>query len=503
VLDEDGTVLGTVGAARDISERKAVEAAREAALSEAQHLARQRSVFLAHMSHELRTPLNAITGFAQLLQRDKTLSERQARGLKIIDESSRHLLTLINDLLDLARIDAARIELYPTEVSLPAFMEIVCDTMQMKAVDKGLMFVFEAAPDLPGSISVDERRLRQILLNLLSNAVKFTDAGRITLRIMRTDPLIEGHAAPPSARLRFEVEDQGIGMTDAQMSRLFQPFEQVHEGRRREGGTGLGLAITHQLIRFMGGNIEVRSQLGQGSMFSFDIEVPVLRDEVRAPQVHRTPAGYRGERRRILVVDDVMPNRAMLVEVLASLGFVVDEALDGEKALESVERLWPDLIIIDLMMPAMDGFEATRRLRARGATRNIPIVATSASATREIEDRSRDVGANAFVSKPIQEAVLLGTIAELLHLEWTFEEAASTEAKAAMEAADVVPPPPDELEVLRELALAGNMRSLRDRADYVRSLDRRYAAFAAQLRMLAEGYQSSAITDLIERYSHG
>ncbi|MDB6103532.1 MAG: hypothetical protein JWO52_3531 [Gammaproteobacteria bacterium] len=501
VLDEDGTVLGTVGAARDISERKAVEAAREAALSEAQHLARQRSEFLAQMSHELRTPLNAIMGFAQILQRDKTLAERQTRALKIIDESGHHLLTLIDDILDLARIDAAKVELYPCEVNFAAFMEIVCDTIQVKAEDKSLSFNYQAAPDLPGAVRVDEKRLRQILLNLLSNAVKFTDLGRITLRVMRI-----GAAAVRGGnlvRLRFEVEDEGIGMTEQQMARLFQPFEQVAESKRREGGTGLGLAISRQLIRLMGGDIEVRSQPDEGSVFSFEIEVPASQRQVQLPLVQSVPIGYLGERRKILVVDDVLENRAMLLEELVTLGFVTAEACNGVEALEVAARFQPDLLIMDLMMPVMDGFEATRRLRSLPQGADLPIIATSASATTETEVRSREAGANAFVSKPIQEPVLLHAIAVLLHLDWILDKTAVLRVRASgAEDGDVVPPPPDEMEVLRGLALAGNMRSIRDRADHVRGLDSRYAAFASQLQALAEGYQSSAITTMIERYSN-
>lgn len=501
VLDEDGTVLGTVGAARDISERKAVEAAREAALSEAQHLARQRSEFLAQMSHELRTPLNAIMGFAQILQRDKTLAERQTRALKIIDESGHHLLTLIDDILDLARIDAAKVELYPAEVNFAAFMEIVCDTIQVKAEDKSLLFTYRAAPDLPGTLRVDEKRLRQILLNLLSNAVKFTDAGRITLRVMRL-------AAPAArggnmARMRFEVEDEGIGMTQMQMARLFQPFEQVAEGKRREGGAGLGLAISRQLIRLMGGDIQVRSEPGKGSLFSFEIEVPASQRQVQLPLVESVPIAYVGERRKILVVDDVLENRVMLLEELATLGFVTAEASNGMEALQVVARFQPDLVVMDLTMPVMDGLEATRRLRSlpRGAA--LPIIATSASATTETEVRSREAGASAFVSKPIQEPVLLHAIAVLLRLDWIYDSSAGSRVKgSSSEDGNVVPPPPHEMEVLRGLARAGNMRSIRDRADHVRGLDPRYAAFAAQLQALAEGYQSSAITTMIERYSN-
>lgn len=292
-------------------------------------------------------------------------------------------------------------------------------------------------------------------------------------------------------------------MSETQMARLFQPFEQVGEGKRREGGAGLGLAISRQLIRLMGGDIEVRSQLGEGSMFSFEIEVSATQRQVQLPFVQSVPIGYVGERRKILVVDDVLENRAMLLEELATLGFVTVEASNGMEALEVVARVRPDLVVMDLTMPVMDGLEATRRLRSSPQTAALPIIATSASATTETEARSREVGANAFVSKPIQEPVLLHAVASLLQLDWVFDKNAASRGKgSAGEDGDVVPPPPDEMEVLRGLALAGNMRSIRDRAAHVRELDPRYAAFAAQLQALAEGYQSSAITTMIERYSN-
>jgi CheY-like chemotaxis protein len=343
--------------------------------------------------------------------------------------------------------------------------------------------------------------LRQILLNLLSNAVKFTDSGGITLRVMRLGAVaVRGGNL---VRLRFEVEDEGIGMTGQQMARLFQPFEQVAESKRREGGTGLGLAISRQLIRLMGGDIEVHSQPDDGSVFSFEIEVPASQRQVQLPLVQSVPIGYLGERRKILVVDDVLANRAMLLEELVTLGFVTAEACNGVEALEAAARFQPDLLVMDLMMPVMDGFEATRRLRSLPQGADLPIIATSASATTETEVRSREAGANAFVSKPIQEPVLLHAIAVLLHLDWILDKSAVSRVRGSGgEDGDVVPPPPDEMEVLRGLALAGNMRSIRDRADHVRGLDSRYAAFAAQLQTLAEGYQSSAITTMIERYSN-
>jgi signal transduction histidine kinase/ActR/RegA family two-component response regulator len=384
-----------------------------------------KSAFLAQMSHELRTPLNGILGFSQILQRDKPLTERQARGLKIIEASGKHLLTLINDILDLARIDAARLDLIPTELNLPVFLQVVCDIVRVKAEQKSLLFVYQAAPDLPAAISVDEKRLRQVLLNLLSNAVKFTDAGRVTLRVTRLQTPAVDAAAGAMARLRFEVEDDGIGMSEAQQARLFRPFEQVGEVGRREGGTGLGLVISRQLIRLMGGDIRVRSRPGEGSVFWFEIAVPALEAQVHALLERRAPVGYEGERRKVLVVDDVPHNRAMLLDALGTLGFQVVDAGNGEEALHAAAWFRPDLIMMDLMMPVMDGFEATRRLRLSSEYDKVPIIATSASATPETELRSREAGANAFIRKPIEQSVLLDAIATVLGLTWIREESAA------------------------------------------------------------------------------
>ncbi len=422
VIDEDGTVLATVGVARDISERKALEAVREVALSEATRLARQRSDFLAQMSHELRTPLTAIMGFAQILQRDKTLTERQSRALKIIDESGRQLLTLINDLLDLARIDAAKLELEPSVVNLPVFLQVVCDIVRVKAEEKGILLVYQAASDLPVNVCVDEKRLRQVLLNLLSNAVKFTYAGQVVLRVTSLQSQAVKDAAEPMECLRFEVEDKGIGMNEEQLARLFQPFEQVADLKHREGGTGLGLAISQRLIQLMGSTIQVRSGLGEGSAFWFELMLPALPSEIQTQIKHGNPIGYEGVRRRILVADDGLQGRTMLIEALGSLGFEMADACNGADALAVVAAGFrPDLIVMDLMMPVMDGFEAIRRLRLSQEGSMVPIVAVSANASAETQANSRAAGANAFIAKPIDLLDLLTTIAAALDLTWIRE----------------------------------------------------------------------------------
>lgn len=422
VLDEDGTVLGVVHVSRDISAYKTLEAARETALAEAVRLARGRSEFLARMSHELRTPLNAILGYAQIILQHRTqLTDVQARGIAIIQSSGEHLLALINDILDLARIDASKLELNPTDLDLGVFLRAVADLIQVKTQEKGLLFRYEAA-GLPAVVRVDEKRLRQVLLNFLSNAVKFTDSGDICLRVQSLSIPTDGDPGSSAAWLRFQVQDSGIGMSEEQMARIFHPFEQVADTGRREGGAGLGLAISQQLVHLMGGEIRFESQLGRGSLFSFELHLPVVADEAVISPARRRAIGYEGPRLSILVVDDVAKNRAMLMDMLTPFGFEVLDACDGREALVKAERCRPDLIIMDVVMPVMDGLEATRQLRRVPNSAEIPVVAVSANATREEAVRSYDAGVDAFLAKPIEHDTLLRVIGEQLGLSWIFED---------------------------------------------------------------------------------
>ncbi|MFS2019133.1 ATP-binding protein, partial [Massilia sp. CT11-108] len=396
-------------------ERKEAEAARETALAEAVALARQRSQFLAQMSHELRTPLNAIIGYADLLGRDRDhLSERLASGLATIHESGQHLLTLINDILDLARVEAGKMVLHPAAVHLETFLQVLANIMRVKAEEKGLGFSYELAPGLPAAVTIDETRLRQVLLNLLGNAVKFTDTGKVSLRVLSA----ASAGAPDTARLRFEVADSGIGMDTQQLGRIFQPFEQVAAAQRREGGTGLGLAISQQLVQLMGGHIDVLSAPGKGSTFSFEIDVPVAAAAPVVVAPHDTVIGYEGERKRVLVVDDVPQNRAMLQDLLQETGFLVAAATNGLECLVLLDSFKPDLILMDVMMPVMDGNETTRQIRHMPGWGNVPIIAVTASASPDDERKSRDAGADALIAKPVDHDLLLRTIGRLLALQW-------------------------------------------------------------------------------------
>lgn len=487
VVDDDGSVLGTVGFARDISERKQTDRAREAALAEAQRLAQLRSDFLAQMSHELRTPLNAILGYAQLLRRDATLNEAQRVGVDVIHDSGHHLLTMINDLLDSVKIEASKLELRSTPVALRQCLQALADMVRVKAGQKELRFSCEIEDGVPAMVLADEQRLRQALLNLLANAVKFTDRGSVSLTVR----------ALPGGRVSFEVADTGVGIEADQLERIFLPFEQAGEAQRRHGGTGLGLAISRQFVRLLGGEIAVESQPGRGCRFWFELLLPAL--DVAAPDTRRQRqiVGYQGPRRLLLLADDGPDNRRLLAAMLVPLGFQVEQAGTGQEVLDQVARRRPDLILMDVAMPGMDGLEATRRLRRQPALAGLPVIAISASASDADRERQRLAGIDASLAKPVDLDLLLARIGEQLALDWRWrplpQRSGDEEGGQAL-----VTPPPDEMAVLHRLVQLGNMRDILERAAHLTQLDPRYRPFAAQLRRLAKGFQSQALLQLVE-----
>jgi CheY-like chemotaxis protein len=373
---------------------------------------RAKSEFLAGMSHELRTPLNAVLGYAQLLTMEGGLNPRQARGLETIQQSGQHLLALVNDILDLARIEAGRTALNPAPVNLSELLQTVVHLMRVKADEKQLAVMFDAAADLPAAVLADERRLRQVLLNLLGNAIKFTDDGTVTLRAS-AEP--QGKA---QVLLRLDVEDTGIGMHADDVERIFEPFEQVGDAERRSGGTGLGLAITRALVNDMGGRVQVSSELGRGSRFRIELPLPVAQlAQVASP---RAPglARYAGPPRRVLVVDDVAANRALMCDFLMNAGFEVAQASDGGELLAAARSFRPDLVLMDSVMPSVDGVEATRRLRRDADLAAVPVIAISASATAEHRAACLQAGVNVFLTKPVSLQALQARIGEQLGLQW-------------------------------------------------------------------------------------
>lgn len=462
----------------------------------AERASQAKSDFLANMSHELRTPLNAILGYAQLLERDDTLNERHAVAAKTIHQSGAHLLTLITDILDLSKIEAGKLELYPTPTDLRLLVRGVSDMVQVRADDKGLGYAYKLASDLPAVVLCDEKRLRQVLINLLGNAIKFTAHGSVTIEIASLS------VSATSARLRFEVCDTGVGIPEDQLALIFQPFEQVGDTERRAGGTGLGLSISRRLVGLMASQIEVESHAGKGSRFLFDLDLPVVEAEqlsdMAAPKLDVT--GYLGPRRRVLIVDDIGANRAVLTSALAPLGFEIAEAADGLEGFNQAQAITPDLILMDVRMPVMDGYEAIEKIRGVDALRKTPIIAISASATQDVQARCLAVGASAFLTKPVEYSDLLQAVSRQLALDWT--HAGDAEPKAVVSDVEgLVAPPADEIAALHKLALVGNMRAIKAKADHIAALDESYKPFAEKIKALAIAYQSSAILALIEQHS--
>jgi CheY-like chemotaxis protein len=304
----------------------------------------------------------------------------------------------------------------------------------------------------------------------------------------------------PPDRIRFEVQDTGIGISEDQLGILFQPFEQVGEAQRRQGGTGLGLAISRQFVRLMGADIQVESRVGQGSTFWFELELPVVKVETAAPPLDGAVTGYQGPRKKVLVVDDVAENRAMVVELLGRLGFEVTEAENGRAGLDKARLHQPDLILMDIMMPVMNGLEATHRIRQLPHGREVPILAVSASAAQDDRDRSLAAGANAFITKPIDYGVLLREMSACLGLSWTHETTREQPAAQEYNAQQLTPPPQEQLAVLHQLALAGNMRDILHWVTQLTDLGEQYGPFATKVTQLARGYQSRAILGLVESH---
>ncbi|MDM8565072.1 ATP-binding protein [Candidatus Halobeggiatoa sp. HSG11] len=462
----------------------------------AEFASQAKSDFLSNMSHELRTPLNGILGYAQILKRDQKLSEMQANGLNTIHQSGSHLLTLINDILDLSKIEARKLDLYSTTIHLSSFVEGITGMMRMRAQQKDIQFHYEAVGELPEGIEADEKRLRQVLINLLGNAVKFTDNGSVTLCISVIDKINQ------TVTLRFEVKDSGVGMTTEQLQKIFLPFEQVGDNQKRAEGTGLGLAISRQLVSLMDNEIQVISEENNGSTFWFELNLPIV--DIKAENIKETLhkiTGYKGKQRTALIVDDRSENRIILLNMLEWFGFKVIEACNGKEAVEQAKKLQPDIIFMDLVMPVMTGFEAVQILRTISEFKDTPIVANSASVFESDQEKSLIAGFNMFIPKPIEEDKLVKILVNSLKLEWIYDKiVGEVDASKTAEEETIIPPPLAELKSIYQLTLAGKMPKIQKQAVYLEELDKKYIPFARKLRNLAKQFEDEEIMALIEPY---
>jgi signal transduction histidine kinase/DNA-binding NarL/FixJ family response regulator len=449
-----------------------------------------KSVFISQMSHELRTPLNGILGYAQLLRRSPELSEQQRDGLTIIERSGEHLLTLVNDLLDLAKIEAGKLELRDESIDLDSLLQHVTDLIRVRADKAGLRFAVERPPALPQRIRGDARALRQVLLNLLGNAIKFTDAGGwVTLQIVQS-----------GSRWRFEICDSGIGMAAEQLQNIFEPFHRVENAERRVEGTGLGLAITRRLVEALRGSITVASEPGQGTTFSVELDLTADTCAADSMQNKRTVIGYAGARRSVLVADDDAVSRGLAAHFLAGLGFEVRRAPDGASALEQLRSGAVDLLVTDLVMPRVDGMELIRTVRSTAGARVPKIIAVSASASDYTSQEALQAGCDAFLPKPLHLADLLDRITGLLQVEWQYEDAASPVSQRAAES-HTFALQRDLADELYHLAMQGDIAGLVERATLRLGSDPSACGFCDELRALASEYDTSGIRRMLSAHS--
>lgn len=453
-----------------------------------------KSEFLANMSHELRTPLNGILGFAQVLQREPTLTASQDRGLNIIRKSGEHLLNLINEVLDISKIEAQRLEIQNNAFNLSSLLNDTTSLFQSRAEEKGLSFEMITYKPVPAMVTGDEKRITQVLNNLLGNAIKFTEKGGVTFRV--SGEKLTGNFF----KMKFEVQDTGIGISKEYLNEIFLPFHQVRDRRLFSEGTGLGLAIANNLVKLMNGTLDVKSEVGKGSVFTLSLVLSQVAAESGAALSERDITGYTGARKTVLIVDDHAENRMVVHELLVSLGFLALEAADGREAVDLAITSVPDLVIMDLVMPHLNGFEAVVEMKRNAVLVNTKMIAFSANVFEPNQRRSLHEGFDDFVPKPIDVATLLRSVGRLLDLEWTYTNQHQTlplpDSEVNADYIEQLPPGP-ELEILMQNALAGDIQGILDCLDKIEANYPETISFVKQLRKWAGEFNTRKIKEYL------
>lgn len=477
----------------EIKKRREIEESLRQAMEAAETANRAKSAFLASMSHELRTPMNAILGFSGLMQRDPSITASQREDLDIINRSGDYLLSLINDVLDMSKIEAGPIRLEIAPFDLGAMVSNLMDLMRGRAEEKGLQLQLEQSSEFPRFIRADEAKLRQVLVNLLGNAVKYTPAGSVVLRL-------ESQLDSSGLRLVFEVEDSGIGIAPDDRARIFEPFVQVGTPSTQKG-TGLGLTIARQIVHLMGGSISVESTLGKGSIFRAEVPVEraggedVLPQEPSKGEVVGLAPGQNEY--RILVVEDQRENALLLRRLLERIGFQVEVAPDGTAGIAAYQRWRPHFIWMDRQMPVMDGVEATRRIRDLPGGKDVKIAAITASVFKEQRDELLAAGMDDFVRKPFRPSEVYDSMARLLGVRYRYAETSDEPAPAGALRPEMLAGLPDDLRRELEGAVISLDRNRIDAA--IRQVLRYDAALGKTLANHAQNYNFTPILKALQR----
>lgn len=476
----------------------------EAKAQEAETANHSKSEFLANMSHELRTPLNAILGFAQLMKRDKMLSLEQRESLATINRSGEHLLSLINDVLDMSKIEAGRTVLHSEAFNLHLLLRTIQEMFQLRATAKGLFLKFDLEPNLPDCIVTEQGKLRQVLINLLGNAIKFTQTGGVSLKVRQQGIGSREQGTATSQSLRFEVKDTGRGIADEEIDKIFDPFVQTASGVQARDGTGLGLAISRQFVRLMEGNIYVSSVLGEGSSFSFDIQVtlPETLEEKRSEKKRVLKIAPSQSNYRILVVDDRLENRNLLTKLLDTVGFDTRAAANGKEAIALWQTWQPHLIWMDMRMAVMDGYEATREIKAKSQNQTV-VIALTASAFDEQQSEIFAAGCDDLVRKPFQEEVIFEKMSQYLGVKYIYEEDNFEFENKIPTNSKIILTPQDLGVMSAEWVNSLHQAALEVDADLIlqiiEQIPEQYQTLADKLRRLTLQYDFDAIIEISEQ----
>ncbi|MFM7885347.1 MAG: ATP-binding protein, partial [Pseudanabaena sp.] len=512
IYNDQGQLIEILSVGTDITDRKRAEKELQSAKEMADMANRAKSDFLANMSHELRTPLNGILGYAQILKRSND-PQKHRSGLEIIQRSGEHLLMLLNDILDLSKIEAKKLELNSSEFDLPKLLQSITDMFQLQVHAKDVKLIYQPLTTLPTIMYGDEKRLRQVLINLFGNAVKFTDQGSVSFCVSAQpyEPITLNSSNPKQKnyKLHFEIADTGVGIAPDKLEEIFLPFQQVGERSRRYSGTGLGLPICQKIVEMMGGQLQVTSTLNEGSTFWFEIELTEVANYSTTNAIDsRTITGYYGDRLKILVVDDKTENRMVLNDLLAPLGFIVAEAIDGYDCIRQAQIFAPDLILLDMVMPELDGHETTKQLRQLSIFEKTAIVMVSASAFSQDRELSLKVGCNAFIAKPVNPDNLFHTMQSLLNLEWQYDDLALGDApltngfdnnRNIEEATQpLIYPPRSTLDNLIQMARIGDILAIQDEVMLLQETDPVFTPFTKQILVYARDFQIRRIREFLE-----